>query len=395
MIINHFNTSIRQLQKNKGRSALTMLGIIIGIGSVIFIMTTGEIAKNFLLGQLTQFGTNVVEVSTRDAIGFFQETGDVKLEESDVDTLYDSPLLPEIAAISAGFSTIGTLEYEGQEWSSSVIGDRPEFFQVNNMRLLQGRLFQQADMRNEARVLVIGKDVAEDIFGHTDVIGERVKISGTIFRIIGIIEDVDFSLGFVSNRVYAPITTVKKLFADDEDNNVVGYLLIEFSPGTNVDSFTKRVDYELRRAHNALDIFDTILLGIQMFVSAVAAISLVVGGIGIMNIMLVIVRERTKEIGLRKAIGAKNSSIMTQFLIESIVLTTFGGIIGIVLGLGLSYLGVVAVTIFQPDLELQFVFVPRAVIIACTVAVTVGIVFGIYPALKASKLHPIEALRYE
>ena len=278
------------------------------------------------------------------------------------------------------------------------------------MRLLQGRLFQQADMRNEARVLVIGKDVAEDIFGHTDVIGEWVKISGTIFRIIGIIEDVDFSLGFVSNRVYAPITTVKKLFADDEDNNVVGYLLIEFSPGTNVDSFTKRVDYELRRAHNALDeeeiflvtsreqaldIFDTILLGIQMFVSAVAAISLVVGGIGIMNIMLVIVRERTKEIGLRKAIGAKNSSIMTQFLIESIVLTTFGGIIGIVLGLGLSYLGVVAVTIFQPDLELQFVFVPRAVVIACTVAVTVGIVFGIYPALKASKLHPIEALRYE
>ncbi len=145
----------------------------------------------------------------------------------------------------------------------------------------------------------------------------------------------------------------------------------------------------------ALSIFTTILVGIQAFISAVAAISLMVGGIGIMNIMLVTVKERTKEIGLRKAIGAKNASILIQFLVESVVLTTIGGLIGVTLGLSLSGLAVFAANLLQPDWGVQFVVVPSAIILACGVAAIVGLIFGIYPAYKASRLHPIEALRYE
>ena len=188
-------------------------------------------------------------------------------------------------------------------------------------------------------------------------------------------------------------------------------MLIQFNKGTDAVSFQNRLSYELRRLHNITDeaenpfmvfsrdqairIMDTVLLGIQGFVSAVAGISLLVGGIGIMNIMLVTVKERTKEIGLRKAIGAKNNTVLFQFLIESVVLTTIGGIVGIALGLGLSFGAVALVNVLQPDWGVAFVFVPSALIIACGVSVTIGIIFGLYPAIKAAKLHPIEALRYE
>lgn len=413
VIITYITTALKQLAKNKGRSLLTMLGIIIGIGSVIFIMSTGEVAKNFLLGQVSQFGTNVIEVALIGEFGPFGETDDLSFSDKDVEVVLNSTMLPEITEISAGHSVMESMEYSDTTKTVSVMGDRPAIFSTNNIKPVKGRLFTDVDMQNSSKVLVVGEKFAEDIFGHTDVIGEKVKIGGSQFRIIGLMEDLAMGMGMgvTPDIVFAPLSTVRNEFVDPADAKKVDWLLIEFDPDANVDSLRNRIEYVLRAEHDllnsdeepfmimsreqALDIVNNILIAVQAFVSAVAAISLVVGGIGIMNIMLVTVNERTKEIGLRKAIGAKNYSILTQFLVESVVLTTVGGIVGIALGIGLTIAGVVSINVFYPDWGLTYVFVPNALILACGVAVTVGMVFGIYPALKASRLHPIEALRYE
>ncbi|PIW37356.1 MAG: hypothetical protein COW24_00600 [Candidatus Kerfeldbacteria bacterium CG15_BIG_FIL_POST_REV_8_21_14_020_45_12] len=412
MVFVHIKTALEQLIKNKGRSVLTMLGIIIGIGSVIFILTVGEVAKNFLIGQISQFGTNVVEVSPQSAIGLGEDSDATTLTDDKVDQIEHSSLLPEITAISAGKTLIKDLQFENTTKQISIYADRPDIFPVNNQKALRGRIFNQSDFQSGARVLVIGQNLEKDLFEGDSAVGKKVKVGGVLFQIIGVVEGFDqFGGGFGPDMVFAPLTTIRRLFIDSSESNTISFMLVQFESGTNVDSFTSRLNFELRRVNGYnqtedfpfyvasreqfLSIFDTVLLGVQAFISAVAGISLFVGGIGIMNIMLVTVKERTKEIGLRKAIGAKNESILTQFLVESIVLTTVGGIIGIAMGLSLTLLSVVGINYFQPDWGVAFIIVPQAIFIACGVSVTVGMIFGLYPAFKASKLHPIEALRYE
>lgn len=413
MIITHFTTAVKQLLANKGKAALTMLGVVIGIGSVILIMTLGEISKNFLLGQITQFGTNVVEIAVSGEFGPFGSNENVKLTDEDVQALDESSLLPEITNISAGYSSTEAAEYNGEQYTVSIFADNPSYLDVNNLTMLSGRFFNTSDYNNSSRVVVIGEQFAEDLFDTKEkAINKTISIGGNSFTIIGVTQDIPLGNSFGAQViVYAPLTTVRRLFVSGEDQNTVTYMLVQFEQGTDAASFEKRIKYELNRIKNTgntnsdaflvasreqfLEIFDTVLLGIQMFVSAIAGISLVVGGIGIMNIMLVTVRERTKEIGLRKAVGAKNSSILTQFLIEAIVLTTVGGILGIGFGLGFSLLAVIAVNLAQPTWGIAFTFVPSSILLACSVAITTGIVFGLYPAVKASRLHPIESLRYE
>lgn len=412
MFFNYIITALRQLRRNTGRSFLTMLGIIIGIGSVIFIMTTGELAKQFLLGQITQFGTNVVEVVTPGAFGPGGGDQAIHVSDTDVDLLYNSSLLPEITTISAGTFTSEQLEYENESTAVSTIGDLPGYFEVNNREVVAGRFYTQQDVDMVAKVLVLDELFAKNLFGSSQAaVGQEVKLNGKTFRVIGVMKQGSpiSTLG-LGDSVYAPVTTIKHLFGDPQDLHKLDYLLVAFEDRTDVDSFQNRLTYVLNNAHDvqnsdtgftiqsreqALDIFNNVLLGIQLFVAAVASISLLVGGIGIMNIMLVTVTERTKEIGLRKAIGAKTHSVLTQFLVESVVLTTVGGLIGIVGGLGLTELGVLGLHVFQPDWRVQFVFVPSALAIACGVIVTLGVVFGVYPAIKASRLSPMEALRYE
>jgi putative ABC transport system permease protein len=402
--------STRSLSANKKRAALTMLGIIIGIGSVIFIMTTGEVAKNFLLGQISQFGTNVIEVIPTGAFGPAANDSTVTLTDGDLQALQDSALLPEVELIDGAFSANAALSYDAVSTTVSLTGVRSAFFAINSLNLLSGRLFSDADVETRSRVIVLDEQLAKTIFDKQDPIGKRVKVDGTVFTVIGIVQPIN-SFGFGAQFAYAPISTTKQFFADSSDSDALSFLLMQFQSGSDSQSIVDRVRFILDSRHQiaagqespfqivsraaALNIFNTILIGIQAFISAVAAISLLVGGIGIMNIMLVTVKERTREIGLRKAIGAKNSSILSQFLIEAVVLTTVGGLIGIGVGLGLS-LGVVALAhTLQPDWNVAFVFVPSAIVLACGVAMGVGVVFGLYPAWKASQLHPIEALRYE
>lgn len=409
----YFSTALRQLWCNKGRSILTMLGIIIGIGSVIFIMTMGEISKNFLLGQITRFGTDVIEVAVQGEMGFLGESSDVVLTVADREALQQSTLLPEIEAISAGYSVLQTLELDGQTQTISIFGDLPEFAVVNNLQVLRGHFLTSAEVDNAARVVVLGENLTEELFGNTNkAVGQKVKIGGVFFSVIGVVEDIPFYGGpETPSIIFSPLTTIKNLFVEEGEQDKVSYMLVQFARGTNVESFKNRLEFELRRLHRLsadadspfmlmsreqfLDIFDQILIGVQLFISAVAAISLIVGGIGIMNIMLVTVKERTREIGLRKAIGAKNSSILAQFLIESAILTTLGGVIGIVGSLSLSFISVFVVQNIKPEWGVQFVVLPEAILLACGVATVVGIIFGLYPAVKAARLHPIESLRYE
>jgi putative ABC transport system permease protein len=414
MIFVYIQTALKQLLKNKGRSVLTMLGIIIGIGSVIFILTIGQAAKGFLLGQITKFGTNVIEVAPSGSFGPFGGSDDAVLTDDDVKAVETSSLLPEITGISAGDSSVSReLTYQNESAQVSIFADRPEVFSVNNYKNVAGRFFNTSDMQNNARVVVVGEGLAEELFDSVqNAVGKEVKIGDALFTVIGVSEDAALGPGsFGTEVVYAPLTTIRQLFVEQDKQKEVTFMLVQFEQGTNVESFKNRLNYVITENHayfkenpdqltvvsreQALGIFTTILVGIQAFISAVAAISLMVGGIGIMNIMLVTVKERTKEIGLRKAIGAKNASILIQFLVESVVLTTIGGLIGVALGLSLSGLAVLAANILQPDWGVQFVVVPSAILLACGTAAIVGLIFGIYPAYKASKLHPIEALRYE
>ncbi len=411
--LTHISTAIKQLLANKGKSALTMLGVVIGIGSVIFIMTMGEVAKNFLLTQISQFGTNVIEIMPTSEIGMFASEDDIVLTDDDVEALQNSSLLPELTKMSAGVMINETGEYNGEKYSLTIMGDSHDYFTINNTQLLHGRFFNMSENKNHSKVIVIGEQLAEDAFNTIeDALNKYITIDGTSFKIIGIVEDISTGgMPVMQTIVYAPLNTVRKLYVDADEQSDVQYFLVEFAAGSDADGFEKRLSYELKKMKGVdqddettimimsrkyfLDIFDSILMGIQLFVSAIAAISLLVGGIGIMNIMLVTVRERTKEIGLRKAVGAKNRSILFQFLIEAIVLTTTGGIVGILFGLGLSFGSVLLVNIVQPSWGLTFEFVPISLVLACGVSITTGIVFGLYPAWKASRLHPIESLRYE
>jgi putative ABC transport system permease protein len=412
MIGVHISTALKQLTKNTGRSVLTMLGIIIGIGSVIFILTVGEVAKNFLISQISQFGTNVIEISSLGQVGPFSESESVKLTQDDVDRLEKSSLLPELTKITGTYSVQSSVEIEGARETVSLFGVDEYYFPLNHLDAVAGRLFQKNDVQSGARVALMGEQTANDLFGSIEkAVHKEVKIDGTVLKVIGVVEDIGFDAGFFGSMLYVPITTVYTEFAESSAVGELSFVMIEFENGTNVAAFKNRILYELQQLKDIdgdvneaffiadrdqfLGIFNSVLLGIQAFVSAVAAISLFVGGIGIMNIMLVTVKERTKEIGLRKAIGAKNSSIRTQFLVESVVLTTLGGVIGISWGLGMSLIAVVAANALKPEWDIRFVFVPSALAIACGVAFVVGIIFGLYPAIKAARLHPIEALRYE
>lgn len=411
MLFTHITTALRQLASNKGKAALTMLGIVIGIGSVIFIMTVGEIAKTFLLSQLNQFGTNVMEIATSG--GVISQSSDVTLTTDDVTALEQSAILPEINQISGMYTLSKTMEYRGTTYNSTIFSTDAAGMRINNYVPIAGRLFNDSDLKNTSRVVVFTESLSKTIFGSSDnAVNKKIKVAGHSFTIIGVIADIPFGGGaFGSNMIYAPITTVHTLLSPAKDRGNVLVILMEFKNGTNTENFKNRIIHEMQRLKKIpydqtdsfnvisraqfLETFNTILLGIQLFISAVAGISLVVGGIGIMNIMLVTVKERTKEIGLRKAVGANNQSILTQFLVESVVLTTVGGIIGIALGLGLSELVVLILSVVQPTWNVQFIFVPSALILACGVSITIGIVFGLYPAIKASRLHPIESLRYE
>jgi putative ABC transport system permease protein len=398
--------AMRALARNKLRSSLTMLGIIIGVGAVIAMVGVGQGAQQRAQEQIEAMGSNVLFVGSGSVNKGGQRTGfggTKTLVQGDLDAI-----LRDVPAIKTGAPNSGTsaqLVYENQNWSTRITGTTPAYFDVRAWPIQRGSTFTDADVESAANVIVIGETVRKNLFGDTDPIGKIIRVKNLPFRVIGVLVSKGYSSGGMGGDQdgtgFMPITTLQKKLTGDtwysglllsavsRDASFSGQQQIEsmlrdrhrIRPGQDDDFFVRNMaDFaEFQEQQNQLF---TYLLG------SVASISLIVGGIGIMNIMLVSVTERTREIGIRMAIGATEADVQRQFLIESILLSLLGGAIGILFGVGSSYL---ITNVFGWAVLIS----PLAIVIAVVFSMAIGVFFGFYPARKAARLDPIEALRYE
>ena len=402
LIIEGFQT----LTNNKMRTGLAILGIVIGIGSVIALVSLGQATQQSIQTQIQSLGANLLTVipggqqsgAERGAAG-----GSTSLTLEDAKAIQNSPQVTTIKSVSPEYSRRAQVTTGKNNTNTQIIGAVPVYADVHKVTISSGSFITQRDLESMAQVAILGHQVATDLFGDgSSPIGQTIKITGQTFRVVGITQSKGGS-GFMNqdDMIFVPLTTAQKqlfgatnvstiaLEAKSSDvmtqaQNEVGYLLLarhKFNSPTQADfAIFSQADI-LSAASSTTGTFTALLSGI-------AAISLLVGGIGIMNIMLVTVTERTREIGLRKALGAKKKTIITQFLIEAIMLTFTGGIIGILLGVLISY-------VVTKLMSAPFVISPNSVLLAFAVSAGIGVLFGWYPARKAADLQPIEALRYE
>ena len=398
--------AIGTLTVNKLRTGLATLGIVIGIGSVIALISLGQATQASVQARIQSLGANLLTVqpgsqttgAVRGAAG-----GGTTLTMEDAKAIQTSPQIDTVANVSPEFARRSQVTTGRNNTNVQIVGATSVYPQVHKFTIAQGSFISQRDVDSMSKVAVVGPQVVSDLFGEgAGALGQNIRIGSQTFRIVGVTESKG-GTGFQNqdSLVWVPVTTAQKqLFGADyltsialeakspevmvDAQNQVGYLLLarhKLSDPTSADFSIFSQQDILNTASATTGTFTTLLSGI-------AAISLLVGGIGIMNIMLVTVTERTREIGLRKALGAKKKLITTQFLIESVILTFTGGIIGMVLGIITSY--IVSNLTGSP-----FVISPSAIILAVGVSAGIGILFGYYPARRAANLQPIEALRYE
>jgi len=405
--------ALRGLSANKMRSLLTMLGIIIGVAAVIALVSVGEGVQSFVTTSFQGLGSNLLFVMSGDLrMGAAMRNGSsaATLTMADVAALEDSRRAPDVGLVAPESSGSKLVTYRGEEMRTSIGGVTPDYTTVRDFHPQMGTFFGEEEVRSRARVAVLGQDVATELFpAGTYPVGETIKIDGTPFRVIGVMEEKGGTgFGSQDSIVFVPITTAQtRLFPDRSlrGEPVVNIIYAQVVDESRMDAASAQITRALRQTHrldaDAEDDFSVInqadvvnmagqITGtLTIFLGAIAGISLLVGGIGIMNIMLVSVTERTREIGIRKAVGAKRRDILVQFLVEAMVLSLIGGVVGIVLGA----MGSQAVSRLMEGLT-TLVSV-QSIVMAVGFSAAVGLFFGIYPAMRAARLHPIEALRYE
>jgi len=402
-------SALEAIRLNKSRSFLTVLGIVIGVASIIMIMSLGSGAQNLILGEISQMGAETVMVLPGDF-------NDPQAVFSDSLTIrdYEAILVPANAPnlVSAMPAVIipGNVSYLGETYTPGVmLGAAAEFFgQTFNVFPSAGVMFTDVDINSNARVAIIGNTVKNELFGPSDAVGERINIRGTQFRVVGVYGQTGQRGVFdIDDLVIVPYTTAQTYLVG---SNHFQRIIARADSPDNVDKLAHDIRATLRETHNLypgekddfavvtqqglLDQISVIIGILTAFLTAVVAISLVVGGIGVMNIMLVSVTERTREIGLRKALGATKRAILWQFLTEAVVLTMAGGVIGILLG-GLASFGISIVLSQTVAAGWSFSFPVGAAVLGVGVSAAVGLIFGLYPAKRAADKSPIEALRYE
>ena len=391
-------TSLYSLSSNRLRAALALLGIVLGVCSVITLMSIGRGSTDRITELIQGLGSNLLTVIPTGA----------PLTLADVDALSDPLYTPSIKAVAPEIGTFGTVHVGNNSTQASISGVTPEFLNVRNLNMASGTFIGAPHVETRAEVVVLGSQVSEDLFGNQDPTGAEVRINTRQFRVVGVLAS-QTGFGSADDQALIPITTAYYRLSGQRipgGNISVDQISVQARDVESVDQAIEEIETVIRLSHRLTDADDFTVFNQQeildtfneanqtlvVFLGAVAGISLLVGGIGIMNIMLVSVTERTREIGIRQAMGAKRRDIVAQFVTEAVFLTFGGGIIGVIAGITLA---TVIDGRFLIGAEWNTRVTNDIPLIALIVSIAVGLFFGIYPAVRAARLNPIEALRYE
>ncbi len=427
-IISTLQTSLRAMRANKVRTGLTVLGMVIGIAAIIIVFSAGEGINSLIKSEIESFGgsdmieTEIKVPSSKKGGASEAQSGvnlvlGVQVTTLSLDDMDDINKLPNIKRSYAGVMGQEQVSYASELKKAVLFGTSADFIDIDKSEMERGRFFNKEEDKSLEQVAVLGYKIKDKLFGDSDPIGQYIKIRKKKFRVIGTLEKRGAVMNFdFDDFVYVPIRTLQKKIMGI---NHILFMMHQVNDTGLIDETAEEIRYILRQNHNieqptekrrgwsdtgkddfrvismveSMEVLKTATNAITILLLAIVAISLVVGGVGIMNIMYVIVNERTREIGLRKAVGAKYSDILKQFLTESILITAIGGVIGVILGVLVSYL--IKIGAARAGLDWIFSVPLRAFVVALGFSFVFGILFGVYPARKAAKMDPIEALRSE
>ncbi len=402
----------RNLAATKVRTFLTVLGMVIGIAAVFLVMSIGASAQNFIVGQVRGVGSNLIAIlpgasdpkgPPASVFGIVTTT----FTNKDLDAILSEKRVPHVIAGAGYVSGTATATSRSESFEASYQGVSADIVHVENIALARGRFFSKEEAASMDRLAVLGSARAADLFGQEDPIGARLSLDEVSFTVIGVLEEKGSS-GFsnVDGNIYIPLLVAQKLLLGIDYLN---FARVKVDEEKNIPLVSEEIrlllrdrhdlegseqdDFSVRNTAEAISTLTSLTSVLKYFLAFVAGISLFVGGIGIMNIMLIALKQRIREVGLRKAIGARDADVLLQFLIEAMFLSLLGGFFGFLLGVLLTYLS--AIGIRSAGYEWEFLLTMPAALVASIVSLTVGVVFGLYPARRAARVSPMEALRYE